>query len=415
MRHQLFYGWWIVLACFLISFYVGGSVFYSFTAFFEPIAHEFGWSYAQISLASSLRGLEMGLLAPLLGFLVHRFGPRKLIFFGLIVVGTGMILLSATRMLLMFYAAFLLISFGAGGCTNVTNMTAVTNWFSRNAGKALGLMSAGFGASGLLVPLIVFMIDTYGWRTALIILGLGAWVFGIPLSFIIRDRPEQYGYLPDGKEETPSMTEPGLQEEEKALPFMEALKKRSFLFINLSESIRFLVLSSVLLHIMPYLSTMGISRSTGGLVAAGIPLFSILGRFGFGGLGDRHDKRYIMALAYAFMALGMFLLNYVTEGWRLALFVLCFSPGYGGLAVIRGSILREYFGRDLFPRMLGIMLGFSSIGGIVGPTITGWIYDSYGDYHLIWFASIGILFASIVMILNAKPPPGDLANKRKTY
>lgn len=93
-------------------------------------------------------------------------------------------------------------------------------------------------------------------------------------------------------------------------------------------------------------------------------------------------------------------LNYVTEWWRLALFVLCFPPGYGGLAVMGGSILREYFGRDLFPRMLGIMPGFSSIGGIVGPTMTGWIFDSYGTYHLIWFSSIGILFLSIVMILG---------------
>ncbi len=403
MRHKIFYGWWIVLSCFFLSLYVGSTVFYSFTAFFEPIAHEFGWSYTQISLASSLRGIEMGLLAPLLGFLVYRFGPKKLIFCGVITIGFGMILLSMTQTIYIFYAAFLFIAFGAGGCTTITNMTAVTNWFSKNSGKALGIMSAGFGCSGLLIPLIVFLIDTYGWRNALILLGLGMWILGIPLSFIIRDKPEQYGYLPDGAENLPSEKDITVQNEKADIPFMVALKKRSFLFINLSESIRFLVLSSVLLHIMPYLSTVGISRTTGGLVTAGIPLFSILGRFGFGGLGDRYDKRYVMAVACIFMALGMLLLNYVTHTLRLALFILFFSSGYGGLAVIRGSILREYYGRDLFPRMIGIMLGVSSIGGIIGPTLTGWIYDTYGNYHIIWFASIGVILLSIILLLSIKP------------
>ncbi|MBN1847400.1 MAG: MFS transporter [Deltaproteobacteria bacterium] len=403
MKQKIFYGWWIVLSCFLISLYVGSTIFYSFTAFFEPIAEEFKWSYAQISLASSLRGLEMGLLAPLVGFLVHRFGSRKLIFCGVIIIGFGMILLSRTQSLLMFYAAFLLISFGAGGCTNVTNMTAVTNWFNKNSGKALGFMSTGFGCSGLIIPLVVFLIDAYGWRNTLIILGVGMWTLGIPLSFIIRDNPEPYGYLPDGVESDPTDKDAGAQEEKTDLPFIKAFRKRSFLFINLTESIRFLVLSSILLHIMPYLTTINISRSTGGLVTASLPLLSILGRFGFGGLGDRYDKRYIMSLAYVCMATGVFLLNFANNQFILALFILLFSSGYGGLAVIRASILREYYGRKLFPRMIGIMLGVSSIGGIIGPTFTGWIYDTYGSYHFIWYAAAGILLLSIVLILNVKP------------
>ena len=125
MFKKIFYGWWIVLACFLISFYVGGAIFFGFTAFFEPIREEFGWSYTQISLATSLRGLEMGIFAPLIGFLVDRFGARKLVFYGTIAVGLRLILLSLTQSLAMFYASFLLIAFGAGGCASVVFMTAV--------------------------------------------------------------------------------------------------------------------------------------------------------------------------------------------------------------------------------------------------------------------------------------------------
>ena len=133
--NRIFYGWWIVLAGFMISLYVGSVVFFGLTAFVEPIIHEFGWSYTQVSFASSLRGLEMGLFAPLVGFLVDRFGSRKLVFLGIIVIGLGLILLSRTQSLFMFYGAYVLIAFGAGGCTSVVLMVAIANWFNRNIAR----------------------------------------------------------------------------------------------------------------------------------------------------------------------------------------------------------------------------------------------------------------------------------------
>ncbi|MCG2778719.1 MAG: MFS transporter, partial [Desulfobacterales bacterium] len=128
MIKRIFYGWWIVLACFFIGLYVGGVVFYGFTAFFEPIREEFGWSYTQISFAASLRGLEMGFIAPLVGFLVDRFGSRKLILYGTITVGLGLIFLSLTQSLAMFYVSFLLVAFGAGGCTVVVTKKRHRTW-----------------------------------------------------------------------------------------------------------------------------------------------------------------------------------------------------------------------------------------------------------------------------------------------
>jgi len=103
---KIFYGWWIVAASLVIALYAGGVTFYGFTAIFEPIANEFGWSYTKISLAASLRGLEMGLLAPITGRLVDRWGPRRLIFGGAIIICLGLILLSHTTSIGMFYGAF---------------------------------------------------------------------------------------------------------------------------------------------------------------------------------------------------------------------------------------------------------------------------------------------------------------------
>ena len=121
----IFYGWWIVLACFLISFYAGGAVWFGFTVFFEPIVEEFGWSHTQVSVAFSLRGFEIGILAPITGLLVDRLGPRKLAFSGTFIVGAALIVLGFTNSLGMFYGAFILLALGTSGCSATVLMTAV--------------------------------------------------------------------------------------------------------------------------------------------------------------------------------------------------------------------------------------------------------------------------------------------------
>ena len=410
MTKKYFYGWWIVLACSLIGFYVGGAIFYGFTAFFEPIREEFGWSYTQISFAASLRGLEMGIFAPLVGFLVDRFGSRKLIFWGTITVGFGLILLSHTQSLAMFYVSFLLIAFGAGGCAAVVTMAAVANWFHKNVGIALGVMASGFGASGLMVPLIVQLIDVSGWRATLIVLGLGMWVLGIPLSFVIRNRPEQYGYLPDGT--SPSDRMPHLENQDPGVKtaeigFKEALKKKSFLYLIILDAIRMMIVAAVIIHIMPYLGSLGLPRVTAGLVAGAIPLASIIGRFGFGWLGDVFDKRHVMAWAFCMISLGMLAFCYVRVIWVAFVFLLLFSPGYGGSMVLRGAILREYFGRNSFGKMIGITMGAASIGGIIGPTLAGWAFDTFGSYRLVWLVFCGLSSLAIYLALKIKKDMGS--------
>jgi MFS family permease len=403
MIKKVFYGWWIVLACFIICLYVSGVIVASFTAFFEPLVEEFGWSYTQISFATSLRGLEMSIFAPLLGFLVYRFGSRKLIFCGAITAGLGLLLLSITHSLAMFYGSFLLLSFGAGGCASIVSMTVVVNWFNKNVGKALGVVACGFGASGLMIPLVVWLIDIYHWRTTLIILGLGMWILGIPLSFVIRDKPEPYGYLPDGELLHDPMPHFNNKGKEVEISVKGALKQKAFMYLAIVEFIRLMIVSSVAVHVMPYLSTVGISRPIAGMVAAGIPLFSIVGRFGFGWLGDVYDKRYTMAIALCLTGMGMLAFYYARKGWVILIFLLLFSPGFGGGMVLGKTILREYFGRDSFSKILGIIMGFASIGGIIGPTLAGWVFDTLRSYQLIWLIFCGLSSISIWSILRIKP------------
>jgi MFS family permease len=399
---SIFYGWWVVLACSLISFYVAGSIFFGFTAFFEPIAKEFGWSYTQISFAVSLRGLEMGIFAPIVGFLVDRFGPRNVIFWGTIMVGIGLISLSFTQSLTMFYGSILLLAFGAGGCTSVVTMTAVINWFHKKAGIALGIAGSGIGASGLMVLLIVYLIDLYQWRTTLIILALGMWVMGIPLALVIRNKPEDYGYLPDGQTQTVCPQSQEVQTKGVEIGLKLALQHKTFLYLNLVEALRMMTLMAVFTHVMPYLSSVGMQRASASIIAGAIPVLSIIGRFGFGWLGDFYDKKYVMMLTLGLIIIGILAFSFVHVRWMIIPFLLLFPLGHGGSMVLRGSILREYFGRNSFGKLIGIIMGSSSIGGIVGPTLAGWSYDTWGSYQHVWYVFSGLLIIALTFTLKLK-------------
>ena len=398
--NPIYYGWWIVLASFTTAFYVAGTIFYGFTAFIEPLANEFGWSYTRISLAASLRGLEMGLLAPFVGILVDRFGSRKLLLSGSLVLGFGIILLGFTQSLAMFYGAFILIAFGAGGCTSVVTMTAVANWFDKNVGKAMGVTVSGFGASGLIIPRIVWMIAVFGWRMTLIILGIGMWIIGIPAAFVMRNKPENAADVSIMEKADKRNDLSQRQSDDKRFKYTEILKKKSFLFVNLAEVIRLMALMAVVTHIMPYLSTMDISRRSSGLIAAGIPLLSIAGRFGFGWLGDIFEKKYVMAISFSLMALGMLALCYIKLTGMIYIFLFFFSNGFGGIATLRGALLREYYGKNNFGKYLGIMMGFGACGGIIGPTTAGWVFDLTGSYYFVWLVLSALVGLAIILILR---------------
>ncbi|MFC2058088.1 MFS transporter [Chloroflexota bacterium] len=407
-RPRIFYGWWIVLSCSLITFYAGGAFLYGFTAFFDPIRIHLGCGYAAVSLASSLRSIETGIGAPIIGFLVDRVGPRKLLFSGVLVAGGGFLLLSRVNSLGTFYAAFIVAAAGLSACSLSVVIPAVANWFHRKMGKATGLMTAGAGISGLMVPLVVWLIDTYSWQSAMVILGVGMWLIGIPLSLVVRNKPEQYGYLPDNEPAPNYHTSDIEQGATVAVEFTarQALRTRSFWLLSAATGLQFMVISSVITHVMPYLNSLGVSKSTAALVAMFIPLSSIAGRVGLGWMGDMLDKRHAIAFASALQALGMIFFAYASTTYLIIPFLICFGPGYGGPLPLRPALQRDYYGRKAFGAIQGLMLVFSVIGSVIGPTITGWIYDTRGSYYLPWIA-YAVISALVIPLMLAIRPPSD--------
>ena len=404
---KIFYGWWIVGASLLTTLYMGGVVFYGFTAFFEPIVNEMGWSYTQVSLAASLRGLEMGLLAPFIGILVDRWGPRRLIVIGVIIAAAGLVVLSATTSLGMFYGAFALLAIGMSATSTTVLMTTIANWFHRKMGMASGIAICGFGLSGLLIPVIVRLIAVYGWRVTLDILAAGMVVMILPLSLFFRHKPEAYGYSPDGEPENSSSYSNSLDvpHDEIEVKARQAIKSATFWRFALAFMYHMMVTSTVVTHVMPYLGSISVSRTMSGLVATSIPLTSILGRLGFGWLGDRFDKRKVATVGFVMMGCGLFFFGYASamNKWMLVLFLALFGVGYGGNNALRPSLTREYFGRRNFGSIFGLILGIGAIGGITGPTLAGWVYDNWGSYQAVWFLLAGLAIVAIISILTMAP------------
>jgi len=407
-RPKIFYGWWIVAASVVIALYVGGAIFYAFTAIFEPIADELGWSYTQISFAASLRGMEMGLLAPLIGLLVDRWGPRRLVLAGTVVAVAGLLLLSRVDSLAMFYAAFVLIALGTS-CTTITVLTAtVAQWFRRRVGIASGVAISGYGLGGLLVPVVVSLIATLGWRVAVEWLALGMLVVIMPLALVLRHKPEQYGYLPDGAIEARAVPAnipllPGTGEAD--IKVRHALRSGSFWRITVVFLVFAALMQAVITHVMPYLSSIGMARSKSQWVAAAIPLASVGGRLGLGWLGDKFDTRKVLAAALAMMGLGLLCYGYIAHAgtWLIVPFLILFGTGYGGCLSTRASLIRTYFGRANFGSIFGLMVGFGMLGGIAGAPVAGWVYDTWGSYQSVWLTMALLTVPALLSIINIAP------------
>lgn len=406
MSKRIYYGWWIVAIVFIISAYGSGVISFSFTAFFEPIINEFGWSYARVSIAASIRGMEIALLAPLIGILFDFLGPRKLIFTGTMITGLGLFILSRIQSLPAFYGAFIIIASGSSTFMGVVPMTIANRWFERNASIATGIIICGIAVGGLLVPPVTLIIDSFQWRTALVILGFITWIFVVPLSLMVRDKPEKYGGLPE-KEKMERQIKTGraqaahLETEETGV--FQVLKTRLFWHVAFGMLCHVMSLHSVVTHVMPYLSSIGIRRTISSFVASAIPILTIPGRIGFGWLGDRFEKRLVMASGIAITGISMIFFAWIDilGTWILIPFLIFFGIGYGGPIPILASLCRENFGIARLGANIGFNQGFAMIGSIMGQILAGWIFDTYGTYKWTWLAYGVIAMLGSISVFTA--------------
>jgi OFA family oxalate/formate antiporter-like MFS transporter len=424
-KRKIFYGWWIVLASAVLNILAGGTFIYGFTAFFNPIRTTFGWSAAVTSIVFLFQRLEQGMLSPLAGFLVDRIGPRKMMLAGWTVVGLGFLLMSRINSLFSFYGSFIIIATGFSFGSFVVMNTAVAHWFREKRSRALTFIYVGFGVSGTLVPLAAMSIDKFGWRTTLTLIGIILLVAGTSLSSLMRHKPGQYGYLPDGKTEIataglansadPSSAGKSTRQEASVtaagVTVRLALRTRAFWLLSLVFLFQHLATSAVMVHIVPFLESVEVPTTLAATVVTGMTLCSLIGRLGFGFLGDFYNKRYLIAISVTVQTVGVLVFAFVAPNstWLIIPFLLLYGPGYGGGIPLRPALQADYFGIQSFGTIMGLMSLPSMIGGLFSPVFAGWVYDVTGSYHMAWLIIALASIPAIPLILLARPPQVDQA------
>jgi sugar phosphate permease len=397
----MFYGWFIVAASAILNAFISGTTMYGFTAIVDPLVAAFGWTYAQISLAMTLRGVEQGILNPFMGLVADRWPARRLIFIGIILTGFGLFWLSQVNSLAMFYTSFIIIGVGGTLGTGIVTMTAIARWFQRSSGKAYGIVAAGIGAGGFLLPVVTRIVDTYGWRTYLVGLAVSILVIGIPLSLIYRNKPEDYGLLPDGKLPDSQAISPRWQAPVVSIGVKEALNTRAFWSIGIAFMLQIAGVSAVQLHIMPYLASLEVERATGSLIAMFILIVSVPSRFTFGWLSDIFKKNHIAAASMVLTSVGLFLFS-IFNGTSFAFivgFIIIYGFGVGGQVTLMPPIIREYFGSKKFGTIFGLGGIFVTIGAVSTPPLAGWVFDTRGIYDPIWLVfSCACMLGAIIML-----------------
>jgi MFS family permease len=399
------YGWWVLAAATALITLQSGVFVFGFGVFFVPLVAEFGWGRAVASGAVSLARLESGLLGPLQGWLIDRFGSRRVMLAGIPLFGLGFLLLSRVGSLSEYYLVYVL-ALSVGGSLGFFDpaSAAVANWFVRRRGSALGFMSCGIGFGTVFVPLVAWVVSQLGWRQAAVVVALTVWTVGIPLALLIRHRPEPYGYLPDGAPRLAGGD--GDEPEERAISGRQALRMPAFWILALSFTVRVTTTTATSLHLIPLMTDLGLAAELAGVMTTALGGLSIVGRLGFGWLGDRLGQKGVYAGGLVALMVGFLVLASARGLLEIAIFLLLYGPAYGGLAAQMLALRGQYFGRRSFATIGGLMAPVMTLGTITGPVYAGWIFDTTGSYRLalVSFAAMQLVALALLWKLPRPRP-----------
>ncbi len=410
---DLFYGWRIVGIGVVIQILIGGLMMQTFGAYAAVLRDEFGWSKTLFSFAFSVTRVESGILGPIQGWLIDTLGPRKMMRAGLVMLGVGFLLFSQIDTQWHFFVTYLLMAIGASVGGFMTLTVAIVNWFERRRATAMAVMGMGMAIGGLLVPIVVLSMEEFGWRETAFGSGLLVLFVGLPLSRVIRTRPEDIGIGVDGKPLTapppPAEAEGGAAVGAPArdgeYTVREALRTGSFWYLSLGHAAALLVVSAVMVHLVLHINEqLGYSLGTAAIVIAVMTAMQIVGMLFGGVLGDRFNKRYIVFVAMLWHSAGMLILAWASALWMVFLFAVLHGTAWGARGPLTQALRADYFGRKSF----GMIMGFSSmimmVGMTVGPIVAGVLADSTGTYKLGFTVLAVMAGIGSVFFLLAKPP-----------
>ena len=410
LRSRIFYGWWIVIAGAGVQFLQSSLLGQAYGAYVVLLRDEFGWGKTLLSGAAALREAETGLVGPAQGWLLDRFGPRVVARTGVVILAVGFMLFSRIQSPLTFYAAFIVMSIGASLMGYLTITFTVVQWFERRRSTAISLASAGFALGGMAVPIVVVLLEAFGWRATAFGSGVFVLLVGLPLTQVLRHHPSELGLAPDGDGAVPvASARSGLPLQPHSTDFTlrEALHEPSFWWISLGHASALFVVSAMGVHLVSHLTeSQGYSLGQASATVFAMTFLFLVGTISGGLLGDRLNKRLLVVCCMVMHMAGLLLLSHATNLGMVVAFVILHGLAWGWRGPQMAALRADYFGRAAFGKILGVSNVVIILGTISGPLIAGFMYDRTGNYRIGFDFIAGIALAgSIFFILARKPPP----------
>lgn len=380
----------------------------SFGFYVVLLQDEFGWSKALVAGAFALTRVESGILGPLQGWLVDRYGPRPILRIGIVIFGSGFILFGFVDSILTFYMTFAFIAIGASLGGFATLMVSLVNWFSRHRAKAVSISQIGYSFGGLCVPIVVLCLEAFGWRTTAMLSGLLVLVVGLPLIQVIKHRPDEIGETVDGVDHP--LAKSGSDRSvfsQRDFTAREAMRTRSFWLLSVGHACALLVVSAVMVHLGLHLTAgLNYSFAEAGFVVALMTGFQMLGQITGGYLGDKIDKRLLCVGCMVGHALGLILFAFATNAAMVFAFAMFHGLAWGIRGPLMVALRADYFG----PSSFGTIMGFSSLivmlGMSTGPIFAGYMADIYGNYEIGFIClAAGALLGSFCFLAATPPKP----------
>jgi MFS family permease len=391
---------------------VGGGLHqFGFTVFFLPISQDLNISRAATSLAFSLSRAQGAIEAPLVGYLIDRYGPRPIIVTAVFLAGIGYILLSWVTSytgFMVVYLGVICLAFVAGFVHSP--MVVANNWFIRQRARAMTVVSAAVPIGGALIsPLLAIGVASIGWRWAAFASGCIFLLVCLPLSFQLKRSPESMGLLPDGDIAPENMkTNPAADEttnKSVAADFTsrQAMKTWVFWLLVISMTARVTCYSTATVHFIPLMVWKGLSEGAAATLLGAFALINLLAHFVLGWIADRVNKPKLLAACHFLPALALPPLFLDSGYWQLLLFTTTFTFLDASFPIIWATV-GDFFGRRNFATIRGMMSFFYMWGSFAGPVMAGAIYDRTQSYEMVLWLLLSLLaFATLLVLFLIRP------------
>jgi sugar phosphate permease len=405
---KIFYGWKMVGAATGMQFLQAGLMMQAFGAYVAVLSEEKGWSKTALSGAAALHQMEVAILGPVLGWMLDRFGPRRFVRIGVVMFGVGLMLFSQVETLPTFYGAFIVIALGVGFCGFFPLNVAIIHWFERWRARAISSMSIGLAFGGIVVPLVAWSMEVWGWRATAFVSGVIVVVVGSLLASMIYNRPSDRGDTVDGVvEERPSRQFSSTTTTSGTRDFTarEAVRTPAFWLLSLGHGFALFVVQAVVVHAIAHLKEgLGYTIAQAALVITLVTVSQIGGVLIGWVIGDRYDKRLISAACMLMHMSGLLLLTYAFSLAMVVGFAVLHGVAWGLRGPFMQALRADYFGRSAIGMILGLSFMIIVIGQIGGPMIAGILADLTGNYRA-GFTVLALLagLGSVFFLLAKRP------------